>query len=360
MSGTEKICVFCGNPPKSKNKEHVVPQWLMEYTGTIDKKVRFGFNKHTGAPREFIYKAFTFPACESCNSLFAKLESEAKSVILKLLSESPLTNFDLHCLLDWFDKVRIGLWIGFFYLDNNIGNIIPKFHIKTRIAAHDRMVYILKVKSESQELSFRGCDTLSFHFTPSCFSMIINNFCFYNISSPFLFARRIGFPYPSKSYLRKDSLADYFIEPARKRIMHPLLQKPFAFKGIGIYQPIYKSLLSTQNFTFCDNDYVKSNSISFKNGIGDVFLHSNSKVTTYPLEPTLDWCPSNCYERISMNPAISIDTLEHQLYIDSLMPSIEKLPEDDKKLWKDQLRETRKYANLLIETMKNNAAKVVS
>jgi len=186
MSGIEKICVFCGKRPKLKNKEHVLPQWLMEHTCTIDKKVRFGFDKHTGAPREFVYKAFTFPACESCNSHFARLESEAKPVICKLLSEGPLTNIDLHCLLNWFDKVRIGLWLGFYYLDSNIGNITPKFHIQTRIAQHDRMVHIVKVKSGTTELSFRGCDSLSFHFTPSCFSMIINNFCIYNISSPFL------------------------------------------------------------------------------------------------------------------------------------------------------------------------------
>ncbi|UCE74110.1 MAG: hypothetical protein JSV56_00015 [Methanomassiliicoccales archaeon] len=360
MNGTDKICVFCGKPPTSKNKEHVIPQWLMAHTNVMDNNVRLGFDKHTGVIREFVYKAFTFPACELCNSRFAELESIVKPILLKLLSESPLTNIDLHYLLDWFDKVRVGLWLGFYYLDKNIGNITPNFHIQTRITAHDRMLHIVKVENIGQELSFRGCDTLSFHFTPSCFSMTINNFCFYNISSPFLFARRIGFPYPSKSYLRKDGLADYSIEPAREQIVRPLLLKPFAFSGVGIYQPIFKSLLRKEYSAYCNNDYVKSNSLSFENGIGNIFIHSNGKVIAYPSDPALDWCPSSYYDRISMNPAISIDTLEQQLHLETLMPSTEKLPECDKNWWKDALCETRRYANGLIKTMKNNVKEGIS
>jgi hypothetical protein len=357
MSGTEKVCVFCGRRPESKSKEHVIPRWLMEYTGATDKIVRFGFDKTTGAPREFAFKRFAFPACESCNSFFAKLESLTKPILLKLLSESPLSKIDLHYLLDWFDKVRIGLWLAFYYLDKNFWNIKPKFHIETRITQQDRMIHIVKVRNVSRELSFRGSDSLSFHFIPSCFSMIINNFCFYNISSPFLFARRMGFPYPSESYLRKDGLADYKMEPARKRIMFPLLRKPFAFEGVGIYQPIFASLINLEGIAYCNNDYVKANSISFERGIGGILFQSKDKVTVYPSEPTLDWCPSNHYDRFSMNPSISVDTLEQQLCIELLQPSTEKLPANDRKQYASQYRESRRYANGLIKLLKDNAAK---
>lgn len=360
MGSVERICVFCGKSPNSKNKEHVIPQWLLKHTRAIDKEGYFGFDKSTGVPRRFAFKAFTFPACEACNTLFAELEAKAKPIILKLLSNDPLSNEDFHYLLDWFDKVRIGLWIGFYYLDKNVGNISPKFHIRSRITQHDRMLYILNVRNETPELSFRGCDTLSFHFTPSCFTMNINNFCFYNISSPFLFSRRIGFPYPSKSYLRKDGLADYSFEPARQRIMYPLIRKPFAFKGVGIYQPIFRSVLNTHFYAFYDNDYIKSNSLSFQNGVGDIFLDSNMSVKPYPSKPTIDWRPSTIYKRHSMNPTISIDTLNHQLHIETLMPSTEQLPDGEKKWWRETLSETRRYANWLIKTMKDNARKGIS
>jgi hypothetical protein len=29
----DKFCVFCGESPENKNKEHVIPQWLIRMTG---------------------------------------------------------------------------------------------------------------------------------------------------------------------------------------------------------------------------------------------------------------------------------------------------------------------------------------
>jgi len=274
----ENICIFCGDKSLSKNKEHVLPKWLIEHTGPLNRKVRIGFNKKTGKPREFSYNSFTFPACESCNTKFAKLESLTKPVVLKLLSFSPLSKSDFHILLDWFDKVRVGLWLGFFYLDKNLGKIDPEFHISSRIGLHDRMLHIIRVDGNKDELSFRGCDMPSFYYTPSCFSIIINNYCFINISSPFLFSRRLGFPYPSKSFYRKDGLADYEINGCRERIMHPLMRKPFKFKGSGIYQPMFRMQTQVPAYlNHYENDYVRKNSMSFEHGIGEIFLEDEKK-----------------------------------------------------------------------------------
>lgn len=328
----------------------------MDHIGIAGEKVRFGFDKKTGKPREFIYKAFTFPACEECNSLFSELENKTKSVLLRLLSEEALSNNDFICLLDWFDKVRIGLWLGFYYLDKNYGGISPKFHIQTRISSHDRMLHIVKVENDTNELSFRGCDSLSFHFVPSCFSMIINNYCFYNISSPFLFARRIGFPYPVESYMRRDGLANYIISPGRKRIMHPLLKKPFAFNGVGIYQPIYKEAQGLIK-NFYDDKYVKDKSISFDNGQGIIFIQSNGSVKAFPSIPSNSWIPHNSYKRRLMNPKISINTLEYQLYIYSQHPSISKLEKEDSRVWKSNFNYAKNEASWFIQTMKNNEKK---
>ena len=356
MVSSNKICIFCGDKPDNKNKEHVIPRWLMDYIGISGGKVRFGFDRENGKPREFVYKAFTFPACEKCNLLFSDLERKTKSVLVQLLSENELSKADFLCLLDWFDKVRIGLWLGFYYLDKNYGGISPKFHIQTRISSHDRMLHIVKVENEANELSFRGCDSLSFRFTPSCFSMIINNFCFYNISSPFLVARRLGFPYPAESYMRKDGLADYLISPARKRIMRPLLTKPFAFSGVGIYQPIYRDAMVLERGLY-DNEYVKDNSISFKDGQGDIFIQSNENVKAFPSTPARSWIPHNSYKRRLMNPYISINTLEYQLYIYSQHPSTSRLEKKERDLWKSNFANAKEEASWFIKTMKNNAKK---
>lgn len=359
MNSSGKICIFCGEKPNSKNKEHVIPIWLMEYIGIAGKVVRFGFNKITGKPREFSYKSFTFPACEKCNSLFSNLERKTKPIILKLLDEKPLSKNDFYILLDWFDKVRIGLWLGFYYLDKNYGGISPHFHISNRITTQDRMLHIIKVDNDKNELSFRGCDSIAFHFVPSCFSMIINNYCFYNISSPFLIARRIGFPYPIESYMREDGLTDYILVPGRNRVMSPILKRYFAFQGTSIYQPIFKSAISDQDMSFYDNEYVKSRCLSLKKGIGDILFQKNGSVIIYPNRPSKDWIPQISYERRTMNPNISISTLEYQLYIYSQQPSISNLSKSEQTFWKNNYSVAKKDATWFIKTMRINANKDV-
>ena len=37
-----KICVFCGLQPHSKNKEHIIPQWLIKMTGEPNRQANFG------------------------------------------------------------------------------------------------------------------------------------------------------------------------------------------------------------------------------------------------------------------------------------------------------------------------------
>jgi hypothetical protein len=44
-----KRCIFCGNPPSAKNKEHVVPKWLIELTG--DPKREWYLGLYFGEPR---------------------------------------------------------------------------------------------------------------------------------------------------------------------------------------------------------------------------------------------------------------------------------------------------------------------
>lgn len=350
----DKFCIFCGKKPKSKNKEHVIPRWLMDHVGIANDVVRFGFSKTTGSVREFAYKSFSFPACQDCNSYFGSLEEIAKPILVKLLAGDELASVDFHSLLDWFDKVRIGLWLGFYYLDKNIGGIKPNFHIRTRIAAHDRMLHIVKIKQNPRELSFRGSDSIAFHYTPSCFSMIINDYCLYNVSAPFLFSRRLGFPYPSQVYFMEDGLMNVELKPARKKIMQPILLRNFAFAGTGIYQPIYRSVSNTLYSEFYNDEYVKAK--SFQDGIGKVFIQKNSKVFEFPDSPSSTWLPTASYARAEMNPAISIDTLEWQLYLHEKQPSARKLPYATRQSLEKERSNARRYARDMIKILLKNAA----
>src|ERR1035438_633033 len=85
MSASSKFCVFCGEAPESKNKEHIIPRWLLEMTGDPSRKVFLGID-HTRNPpsiRSFAFDAFTFPACKGCNEGFSEFESSAKAIIQK-------------------------------------------------------------------------------------------------------------------------------------------------------------------------------------------------------------------------------------------------------------------------------------
>lgn len=90
----------------------------------------------------FNLKSFTFPACEPCNTQFAQVEGAVRPVVRKILDDQAVTVPDLHVLLDWFDKVRIGLWFSVQYLNKGTFNMQPKFVIQTRRGLKDRMLAV--------------------------------------------------------------------------------------------------------------------------------------------------------------------------------------------------------------------------
>jgi hypothetical protein len=52
----DKICVFCGEKPKSRNSEHVIPQWLIELTGNPKRIASFGYEKWLNPNSKRTYK----------------------------------------------------------------------------------------------------------------------------------------------------------------------------------------------------------------------------------------------------------------------------------------------------------------
>ena len=352
----DRLCVFCGKNPQSKNREHVLPQWLIAHTGPPNRIVRFGFDKHTGKPRQFAYSSFAFPACEECNSKFSDLEATVKPVILDLLNSQPLSNMDLHYLLDWFDKVRVGLWLGFYFLDKNVGGIIPKFHIASRIGLHDRMLQIIKVDGGGLDLSFRGCDMPAFYYTPSCFSLIINGYCFINISSPYLFSKDFGFPYPVASYLREDGLVDYELANGTGRVCYPSVGRWLNFEGTSVYQPMFRWQSKMPDYkSYYDTTYVRENSLSSEYGIGKVFIERSGSAAIASSNSTSDWLPTRAYDRASMNPQISTHTIQLQLNVDKLMPSYRHLDPKTVEWWDEAIKTNRSYGEAVIMALEQNA-----
>ena len=338
----ERACIFCGGRPESKTSEHVLPQWLIEFTGNPKRTAEFGYEhleKGRFVKRRFSFDAFKFPACKSCNQNFAKLEADAKAITQKMISEDALAESELSTLLDWFDKIRIGLWLGYLYLDKNPLAIIPHYHnhITQRIRRNDRMLAIFKADGNREGLTFIGCDTPAFAHTPSCFSLRINSFCFLNMSYHNLLARRMGFPFPLETYIMENERLYCPFDKGRNRIMRPVLKKSIGVQGTELYQPIFFGNIfiedsiedSAEWKRLYDTEYVHDNCISWEKGIGRIFINSDSGVSAYTASPSREWIPKKTHAFEDLMPEIGILTLEWQLYIiDNLKPSLKFLSKE--------------------------------
>ena len=166
-----KFCVFCGKPPENKNKEHVLPQWLLKETGDPKRVVKMGTDFKTQKPIEFAWNRLTMPSCTSCNDEFSSLEGRIKPIIQALQRREGVPVEDYIQLMDWMDKVRVGLWLNYHVLQGNPTGIDPNFHIKDRIGR--KPIISLRICSKTRTtqilpncLTIR-CATLPFRTTIS-------------------------------------------------------------------------------------------------------------------------------------------------------------------------------------------------
>ena len=314
----EKFCIFCGKIPEGKTKEHVLPQWLIELTGDPKRKVILSIIKG----KRYSYSSFSFPSCEKCNQEFSDFEDENRVIVTKMLNSEKISAAELNLLFNWLDKVRVGLWLAYFYLHGNVAGINPNYHIKKRIGLYDRVLVICKTTDEIRGLSAIGCETLSFFYTPSCFSLHINNLLFLNISYNFLFSRRVGFPYPEESYwIDVDKLATNFAS-GKERVIYPLLKQPIWLKGTEIYQPMFSpASLGGKSMADFDTPYVRSLSSNWSQGVGKVLIEEDKKYNPYPSGLSHSWLPHYRYNFEEIFYDCQLQTLDSQHYIDSLAPS---------------------------------------
>ncbi len=265
----KKFCVFCGQAPENKNKEHVLPQWLIRMTGDSKRIATFGvdFSKQPFAPRQFSFDALTFPACSRCNDEFGRLEALTEPVVRRLISNQAVSGNDLTILLDWLDKVRVGLWLGYLYLDKNPMGITPSFHIRNRVGQVDRMVAIIKLADHaSVGLSFFGPESKFYHLTPTCFGLRVNGLCLVNASGISLCTRRLGFPYAEPVSLLDDHKLEVSFHPVTERIMYPVERSATLSNIVSLYQPVYRSLLESDAREYVETVWVNTHTADCQRG----------------------------------------------------------------------------------------------
>lgn len=352
--GLEKHCVFCGKKPQEKSKEHVVPRWLIELTGDPSRNANFGFNKDTTqktlTARSFAFDKFTFPACSACNQRFSGLEAGVKKTMMSVLNAELVSAPALSELFDWFDKVRIGLWLGMRLLDKDIANVEPNFHIETRLGRHDRLLIVEKSDFSGKRLNFVATDTINFALTPSAFMLIVNNYHFTNISSLFLCARRLGFPYAERMRLlpgREETEVD--LAEGRERVMRPVLRRGITERGDPIYQPMFKSGLAEEMRETYDTGYVRNHSLNFSEGIGNLFIDSPAGVQEYSRDDMISLEPTKTQEVKRLNTLSGINVLKWQLWLHEALPSMELLSQEQRRYIKARFGGANRVNKMLIE-----------
>lgn len=289
----DKFCVFCGNKPEKKNKEHIIPKWLVKLTGADDRMAYWGvdyqdvfdFKKTELKGRKYSFMNFAFPACMKCNSQYGdELESKAQNIIIKILNSQPINEDEIVVLLDWFDKIRVGLWLGYLYYNKDMA-VRPKFHISSRIGKTDRVLFVYRTEDKQTGINFFGPGTPLFSSFPICLGFRINDYFFVNISKDNLLLADLGFHYPNLNKATYDREGNYEITTftiGTKKINQGFYHKLNLKKtDIMVFQPIYGKLspiyreLDKAKVDDSVNQYIRDNTYDTEKGLGKVFVYDD-------------------------------------------------------------------------------------
>lgn len=277
-------CIFCGNTPESKTLEHILPLWLIKHTGDPKRIVYHGMHFGNGPtemrPKFFSFDQFRFPACDACNQRWSDLEQNVKSTLQLIEAEEVVTELQLNDMLDWFDKIRVGIWLSRHIDRSSIAEVDPKFYIDQRVGASDRLLFISR-GADVKALTTIGVGGAVFGFMPSVFAMRINGLMFFNASSVGLFGHRLGFPRLRDKKIRVGGQTRYSfeIEPGTHKISKPIVHQKYPLPALKIYQPMYRYLQTHSQYQeYFRSDYVLENSLDWSLGEGAIFSEQEGEV----------------------------------------------------------------------------------
>jgi hypothetical protein len=350
-----KFCVFCGGEPRHKTVEHIIPQWLIEITGDPKREAWFGpyWNTEKGQFEnlKIPFDQFKFPSCSECNSKYSQLEGIAKAIITSILEERALSNSDLSILFTWLDKIRIGLWLGIYYLHRDVSDIDPHMFIDSRLDLSDRLVFIYKSDFPIERINIPGTNTYAFQILPCCFTLLINNIAFFNMATDFLFSRRIGLPYPEDMKWENWPTIEFALVKGSERIRLPLIRKSYNVRCTQLFQPMFRPNIVSQFPELYETEYVREVFQDHKNGIGKVFICTEGGIEEYPSDPSDLWIPSYTWKGDELEEVVSVQTLEFQLYLQDIGPGHKGLDSVREGIIKQQYQLSRDLNHSIIKSI---------
>lgn len=350
-----RFCIFCGQRPVEKTNEHVIPQWLINLTGDPKRYINVGqfYNRISASPEGSIpripFDQLTFPACAVCNKEFSHLEDRACQVIQRMIALAPLGADDVDTLLDWLDKVRIGLWLGMQMFDDNPFDVRPNFYIKERLGSADRAVMVWVHAERVPGVNWIGADTPTFALMPSCFALRIQNLFMLSVSSPFVVSQELGLAYPERIEYADPELIVKLVAGS-ETLNGPLLPFIRAGRGTVLAQSIVPGLRGSDPLDhWYDGDYAKA--LFPIEQRSSVFLGRGHSVSTYPDYPSRAWIPAQPPEG-NIFVTAHIETFRSQLHLFALQSISETITDDRREqirgIWQDCITGTRRVLSNVV------------
>jgi hypothetical protein len=243
------------------------------------------------------------------------------------------------------DKIRVGLWLAYNYLQKNLSAVEPNYHISTRIGTKDRSLFVYKSDSKEIGINFSGVNVPAFQYYPICFNLRINQYCLFNLSTDFVISKYLGLPYPREAYFTDRQEMKYMLTKGKERVLYPIVRAPYNKNCTEVYQPMFlRPGLTEQVGHLYDTDYSRSLFQDFQNGIGKVLMAENNRIIDYPSEQSEIWIPKSVWKLPDLINVVSKQVLEFQIYFLNRGGKYNEVRQEKKNLIKEQ-HETAKYIN---------------
>jgi hypothetical protein len=212
-------------------------------TGDPQRVVTLGQNfAKNKEPIQYSWSNFVAPACSGCNNEYAGLEARVKGSIAALQRREALRVSAYIELLDWLDKVRVGVWLTRHMVEKHPIKITPNFHISARVAQKDRMLALYVFDSENKGINLFGSDSLIFGGMPSCLGLRINDILLLNVSSDFFCSKGCGLPFPQSMKLLMGGENEGMLKLEgfgyAADVSHPITDLKLFKPVVWLYQPI--------------------------------------------------------------------------------------------------------------------------
>lgn len=183
-----------------------------------------------------------------------------------------------------------------------------------------------------------------FSMIPRSFTLAINNVKFVSVSYDFLFAERLGFPFPRSRFVRSGGgeVADMAQGTGISRF--PLLDFDFPKGSRQIWQPMmpWRNGAGDEEAehimrSLYDVPYVRSCCSDFERGRGRVYIGTRHAMAPYPDHASAQWVP---YRSVDRDTATYGTALISSSILERLMlnhADLSHLPEDERESIEQQI-----------------------